>query len=118
MNDTPEVKGCIRLRFRNRGGQQMVVQRSVQLTQNKTTATFKALDGVIRTMDENKKKVSIGHKCGELDRHIPDLLGVSKAILENVIFCHQEDSVRRTNIVEPLHDHSPYPIFCSLFKKL
>jgi DNA repair protein RAD50 len=31
-------------------------------------------------------------KCSELDIDIPLNLGVSKAILENVIFCHQEDS--------------------------
>lgn len=31
-------------------------------------------------------------KCAELDSEIPNLLGVSKAVLENVIFCHQEDS--------------------------
>lgn len=28
----------------------------------------------------------------ELDRQVPMLLGVSKAILENVVFCHQEES--------------------------
>jgi DNA repair protein RAD50 len=28
----------------------------------------------------------------ELDRQVPQLLGVSKAILENVVFCHQEES--------------------------
>jgi DNA repair protein RAD50 len=27
-----------------------------------------------------------------MDNEIPRLLGVSKAVLENVIFCHQEDS--------------------------
>lgn len=27
-----------------------------------------------------------------MDAEIPSLLGVSKAVLENVIFCHQEDS--------------------------
>jgi DNA repair protein RAD50 len=27
-----------------------------------------------------------------MDEEVPLLLGVSKAILENVIFCHQEDS--------------------------
>lgn len=27
-----------------------------------------------------------------MDIEIPHLLGVSKAVLENVIFCHQEDS--------------------------
>ena len=34
----------------------------------------------------------MSHKCTELDRQIPLLLGVSKAILENVVFCHQEDA--------------------------
>jgi DNA repair protein RAD50 len=27
-----------------------------------------------------------------MDTEIPNLLGVSKAVLDNVIFCHQEDS--------------------------
>ena len=36
--------------------------------------------------------MSLSHKCTELDRQIPQLLGVSKAILEHVVFCHQEDS--------------------------
>ena len=27
-----------------------------------------------------------------MDTEIPRLLGVSKAVLDNVIFCHQEDS--------------------------
>jgi len=35
---------------------------------------------------------SISSRCAELDTEIPYQLGVSKAILENVIFCHQEDS--------------------------
>jgi len=34
----------------------------------------------------------ISTKCAEMDSEIPQLLGVSKAVLENVIFCHQEDS--------------------------
>lgn len=29
----------------------------------------------------------------ELDRFIPQYLGVSKAVLENVIFCHQDESL-------------------------
>ena len=28
-----------------------------------------------------------------MDRQIPELLGVSQAVLENVIFCHQEESL-------------------------
>lgn len=38
------------------------------------------------------KRGVISTKCAEMDAEIPHLLGVSKAVLENVIFCHQEDS--------------------------
>lgn len=34
----------------------------------------------------------ISTKCAEMDAEIPALLGVSKSVLENVIFCHQEDA--------------------------
>ena len=27
-----------------------------------------------------------------MDREVPELMGVSRAIIDNVIFCHQEDS--------------------------
>lgn len=38
------------------------------------------------------ERVSMRHKCTELDRQTPALLAISKAILEHVVFCHQEDS--------------------------
>ena len=34
----------------------------------------------------------MSHKCTELDKQLPQLLGVSRAILEHVVFCHQEES--------------------------
>lgn len=34
----------------------------------------------------------LSQRCTDLDKTMPTLLGVSKAILENVVFCHQEDS--------------------------
>jgi DNA repair protein RAD50 len=85
----PEVKASIKLRFQNTGGQEMVVVRSLQLTQKKTLSTFKTLDGVIKMTNSDGKRVAMSHKCGELDKQVPILMGVSKAILENVIFCHQ-----------------------------
>lgn len=63
------------------------------MTQKKSTMSFKQLDGVIRTIDaETGERVTLSHKCGELDKQIPSLLGVSKAILDYVLFVHQEDS--------------------------
>ena len=87
------VKANIKLRFTNRAGNPMVVVRSMEVTQKKTALTFKALDGIIRTTDPvTGQRVSLSHKCTELDRQIPLLMGVSKPILEHVVFCHQEDS--------------------------
>lgn len=39
-----------------------------------------------------QKRRSLSTKCASLDEEISYQLGVSKAILENVIFCHQEES--------------------------
>ena len=87
------VKANVKLRFTSRAGQSMVVIRSMELTQKKTTQTFKQLDGVLRMTDPiTGEKVSLSHKCTELDKQVPHLLGVSKPILEHVVFCHQEDA--------------------------
>jgi DNA repair protein RAD50 len=87
------VKASIKLRFNNRGNHSMVVIRSMEVTQKKATANFKALDGILRTVDPNTgERTSLSHKCTELDKQIPHLMGVSKPILEHVVFCHQEDS--------------------------
>lgn len=38
------------------------------------------------------QRAVLSTKCAELDEEMPRLLGVSRAVLDNVIFCHQEDS--------------------------
>lgn len=38
------------------------------------------------------QKVALSYKCADIDREIPALMGVSKAILENVIFVHQDEA--------------------------
>lgn len=38
------------------------------------------------------ERASMSHECTELDRQIPVLMGVSKAMLEHVAFYHLEDS--------------------------
>lgn len=89
----PTVKAHVKLRFTSRSGAEMVVARSMELTSKKKTITFKQLDGVLRTWDKTRgERVSASHKCSELEKLIPNFLGISKAILDNVLFCHQEDA--------------------------
>jgi DNA repair protein RAD50 len=92
MTDSVEVKASIKLRFNNAANEVCILQRSMQLTKKKVKLEFKQLDGTVKMKDHENKLTSLSYKCADLDRYIPQLLNVSPAILENVIFCHQEES--------------------------
>lgn len=84
------MKAQIKLKFRNTRQQAMVVTRSMQLTQTKTKTTLKTLESLLSTVDpKTGEQVSISSRCAQLDSEMPFHLGVSKAVLQNVIFCHQ-----------------------------
>ncbi|PJF17348.1 Rad50 meiotic double strand DNA break [Paramicrosporidium saccamoebae] len=88
-----EVKGQIKLKFKNVRGQTMVCTRSMQSTQKKTKLEQKTLESVLATTDlQTGEQVSISSRCAEMDAEVPLQLGVSRAVLENVLFCHQEES--------------------------
>jgi hypothetical protein len=64
--------------------------RSFQLTNKRVAGrmkqTFKALDSVLRTNAEDGTKASLSHRCADIDQQVPELMGVSRAVLESVIF--------------------------------
>ncbi|NXO35690.1 RAD50 protein, partial [Locustella ochotensis] len=89
-NET-DVRAQIRLQFRDVNGELIAVQRSMVCTQKGKTPEFKTLESVI-TRTKHGEKVSLSSKCAEIDREMISALGVSKSVLNNVIFCHQEES--------------------------
>jgi DNA repair protein RAD50 len=114
MANEKEVKAQVKLRFHAANGTRMLVVRNLSVTVKKTGLTMKTLENILALADSNIEKGgkvrhklyifdcaetccfhqrgAISTKCAEIDTEIPHLLGVSKAVLENVIFCHQEDS--------------------------
>ncbi len=62
----------------------------MQVTQKKVNLTFKSIEGVVRSVDDDGQEVAMSHKCADMKKLIPELMGVSRAILDNVVFCHQE----------------------------
>ncbi|XP_003217435.2 DNA repair protein RAD50 isoform X1 [Anolis carolinensis] len=86
-----DVRAQIRLQFRDVNGELLAVQRSMVCTQKGKKTEFKTLEGVI-TRTKHGEKVSLSSKCAEIDREMISALGVSKSVLNNVIFCHQEES--------------------------
>ncbi|XP_009870991.1 PREDICTED: DNA repair protein RAD50 [Apaloderma vittatum] len=89
-NET-DVRAQIRLQFRDVNRELLAVQRSMVCTQKGKKTEFKTLEAVI-TRIKHGEKVSVSSKCAEIDREMISALGVSKAVINNVIFCHQEES--------------------------
>nr|ACH87544.1 Rad50 [Platynereis dumerilii]ACH87548.1 Rad50 [Platynereis dumerilii] len=87
-----KVKGQVRLVFNDVRGTSCMAVRTMEVTQQLKKVQFKTLDGVLRKSLADGEHVDITSRHADLNREIPSLLGVSKAILENVIFCHQEES--------------------------
>lgn len=88
------VNAQIELDFDSVDHQLITVSRGAKLTtsdKKKTGMTFKASDCKIQVHDgDDVQTRNMG--INEANLEIPALMGVSPAILENVIFCHQEDS--------------------------
>jgi DNA repair protein RAD50 len=63
------------------------------VTQKAKKVEFRTLETVISRYDSESKLLStITSKCINADHEIITALGVSRAVIDNVIFCHQEDS--------------------------
>ncbi|XP_063148403.1 DNA repair protein RAD50 [Candoia aspera] len=89
-NET-DVRAQIRLQFHDVNGELVAVQRSMLCTQKGKKTEFKTLEGIITRIKEGKKD-SLSSKCAEIEREMIAALGVSKSVINNVIFCHQEES--------------------------
>ncbi|KAJ7165388.1 P-loop containing nucleoside triphosphate hydrolase protein, partial [Mycena filopes] len=93
-----EVKAEVKLQFSAANGTSMVATRNLGVAFNKAgNLAMKTLGNTLVVGDEpqlspNSKRRTISTKSADMDSATPRLLGVSKAVLENVIFCHQEDS--------------------------
>ncbi|KAI6783337.1 DNA repair protein RAD50 [Emericellopsis cladophorae] len=87
-----EVMAQVKLQFRSINDKQHVATRSLQLTAKKTTRSQKTLDCSLVVMN-NGERLTTSTRVAQLDELIPERLGVSPAILDAVIFCHQEESM-------------------------
>ena len=87
-----EVLAQVVLRFSATTGAQMTAARRLQLIVKKTSRSQKKIEGTL-SVKRDGERINISTKYSELDTIVPQYLGASKAILEHVIFCHQEDSL-------------------------
>lgn len=82
----------VKLRFRNASNESLTITRSLSLTAKKASYTQKTIECQL-VMHSHHERISMSTKVAELDKAVPQQLGVSPAILESVIFCHQDESL-------------------------
>ncbi|XP_052793219.1 DNA repair protein RAD50-like isoform X2 [Mya arenaria] len=87
-----EVRGQIRLQLRDVTHCPLIVTRSLTATQKGKKVEMKTLEAQVTRINANGEKQQTSSKCIDLDREMISSLGVSKPVLENVIFCHQEEA--------------------------
>ncbi|CAM1504481.1 Fc.00g020720.m01.CDS01 [Cosmosporella sp. VM-42] len=87
-----EVMAQVKLQFRSINDRQHVATRSLQLTVKKTSRSQKTLDCSLVVVN-NGERTTTSTRNAQLDEMIPERLGVSPAILDAVIFCHQDESL-------------------------
>ncbi|OCT87781.1 DNA repair protein RAD50 [Xenopus laevis] len=86
-----DVRAQICLQLKDVNGEPVAVQRSIICRQKGKSTECKTVDCVI-TRIKHGGPVSLRPKCEEMNKEMISALGVSSAVLNNVIFCHQEDS--------------------------
>ncbi|CAK1580166.1 unnamed protein product [Parnassius mnemosyne] len=93
VNRSTEVLAQVKLKIVNAKDEQLEIARSMRVTAlQKKKSKFQTLDSFLSLIDEKGKTKDISSRCADLDSMMYEQLGVSKAIMNSVIFCHQEDS--------------------------
>lgn len=85
-------KGQVRLKLQDNKGVEYSVFKSCEVVQNPETMSFKRMDASLSIQKPGCDKRDISGRCADIDLQCRQIVGVSPAIINNVIFCHQENS--------------------------
>ncbi|EDW92134.2 DNA repair protein RAD50 [Drosophila yakuba] len=92
-----EVLAQIKMQVRDRRGAQVSICRTMKVSKKRNKMSFETMDSTINFLtgagqSKREKQDSLSGRSVDIDVAISDFMGVSKAIINNVLFCHQEDS--------------------------
>ena len=87
-----DVHAKVKMSFNGTTGAKMVINRNLQLIVKKNTRQQKTLECTLVVIKDGERS-ALSSRVAELDQIMPQNLGVSKAILDSVIFCHQDESL-------------------------
>lgn len=95
FSKTGEVRARIKLSFSTLKKEKISATRFYSTSLDKSTpkkVNFRAGENVLEIEDPNGQKQRVNMKINEMDNAIPAAMSLSKAIVDNVIFCHQDEN--------------------------
>ncbi|KAI5190977.1 DNA repair protein RAD50 [Nematocida minor] len=91
MSQGTETKAQIMMKFTSCEGKEYIIVRGMTQTVGKIKKETRTSESVLWEIKNGEKRM-ICNKLSEVDNEVPLLLGTTPAVLENVIFVHQEES--------------------------
>lgn len=85
-----ECKGQVKLKVKNINDEKVTVVRSMKMSIKRSKWAFETLDSMLHF--ENKDGEAVSRRIEDVDTEMTQFMGVSKAIINNVLFCHQEEA--------------------------
>ncbi|XP_017054346.1 DNA repair protein RAD50 [Drosophila ficusphila] len=92
-----ECLAQIKMQVRDKRGAQVSICRTMKVSNKRNKVSFETMDSTINFLtgagqSKRDNQDSLSGRTVDIDVAISDFMGVSKAIINNVLFCHQEDS--------------------------
>jgi DNA repair protein RAD50 len=91
LNSETQVKALVAVSFRSADGSAITVTRRLELNVGKVKRELKTLESSL-SVSRRGEKTALSSRVANLDVILPQYLGVSTAVIDNVIFCHQDES--------------------------
>ncbi|XP_078039403.1 DNA repair protein rad50 [Augochlora pura] len=89
---TSLVRAVVKAEIVDKVGNVITICRTLECSKITGTSKLKTLDSTLSRLSKGSDKVvSISNRCMDVDIELTSTMGVSKSILDYVIFCHQED---------------------------
>ncbi|XP_076682274.1 DNA repair protein rad50 [Andrena cerasifolii] len=92
LTTSTTVRGVVKAEIVEATGNIYTICRTIEARKANVQVIFKTLCNALSRMDKDTREVvSITNRCANADTELGLIMGVSKPILDYVIFCHQED---------------------------
>ena len=94
INSSNSTSACVKLNFRTSRGKPVGISRGYILSRrDKSRSELKKTENILKSINDKEEAEQKSLRVSDMDRIVPELLGLRPAILQYVTFCHQDESL-------------------------